>query len=202
MPRRSSLELLPREILEDVHEAMYEGATIDEIVGRIRALGGKCSPSAVTRYVKRERDALMQQQKDLGPGGLRSGASGRYADYATGRRALETLRNVAARAAAALEQGETPANVDLIGALALAIRRIDGTGKSGADRESAAGRKPAPLQGWPRSPEEQKKGLSLDAVAHIRAAVEGYWGPDKSNEEGEAAFQAHWEKRNRDARDD
>ena len=202
MPRRSSLEFLSPEILEAVHEAMYEGATIDEMVRRIRALGGKCSRSAVTRYVKRERDALRQRYKDLGLGGLRSGAPGDYADYAAGRRALETLRTVAARAAAALEIGETPANVDLIGALALAIRRIDGTGKSGADRESAAARKPAPLQGWPRSPEEQKKGLSVDAVAHIRAAVEGYWGPETTGEEEEAALRAHWEKQYRDVHDD
>ena len=116
--------------------------------------------------------------------------------------ALETLRGLVTRAAIAVEEGRKPPDIDQIGALALAIGRIENAGKAGAERESAAARKPAPLKGWPRSPEEQKKGLSLDAVAHIRAAVEGYWGPDTSNEEGEAAFQAHWEKRIQDAHDD
>ena len=52
MAGRSTLELLPPAILARVHKAIVEGATIDEIVRRIRANGGTCSRSAVVRYVK------------------------------------------------------------------------------------------------------------------------------------------------------
>ena len=58
MPQHSSIELLPQEIQEDVHAAICEGATIDQIVERIRARGGTCSRSAVGRFVKQARGLL------------------------------------------------------------------------------------------------------------------------------------------------
>ena len=58
MAGRSSIERLPPGILADVREAIREGATIDDITGRFRALGGACSCSAVCRYVRRARVVL------------------------------------------------------------------------------------------------------------------------------------------------
>ena len=199
MAGRSSIELLPPPILAAVHEAIVEGATIDEIVRRIRAHGGACSRSAVARFVKPLRESLLDWRKDKGLADFWRKSMGEEPEGETGRLALEAVRSLALRAASALGDEEEPPAVDRIATLALALQRIEGAGKSGAERESAVARKPARLKGWPRSPEEQKKGLSLDAVAHIRAAVEGHWGPDTSDEEGEAAFQAYWEERTRDA---
>ena len=180
MAGRSSLERLPPEVLAVVHEAILEGATIDEIVRRIRAHGGTCSRSAVTRYASRARGVLRR----------RSEAEGH-----TGPLAIETLRALATRAALALDDEEEPPDIDKIGALALAIGRIENAGKVGAARETATARDAGPKPVSPPDPAPKKKGLSPEAVAHIRAAVAGYWGPGTSGADEEAKVQAYWDKR-------
>ena len=54
---------MPRWLREDVHKAMVDGATIDEIHAGIQAGGHPCSRSAVGRYVKRLRDQMRQDQE-------------------------------------------------------------------------------------------------------------------------------------------
>lgn len=176
MAGRSTVELLPPAILAKVHEAIVEGATIDEIFRRVRANGGTCSRSAVARYVKGAREELRCWREEKGLADFWLTSLGEQPEDGTGRYALETVRSLAIRAAGALRRKEEPPPVEQIATLALALQRIESAGKSGAERESAAARKPTRLAGWPRSAEEQKKGLSVDAVNHIRAAVEGYWG--------------------------
>ena len=178
MAGRSTVELLPPAILAVVHEAIVEGATIDEIVRRIRAHGGTCSRSAVARYVKGPRAKLRGWREEKARADVWLKSLGEQPEGEAGRLALEAVRSLAMRAANALGGKEEPPAVDQIATLALALQRIEGAGKSGADRASAAARNPTRLEGWPRSPEEQKKGLSADAVAHIRAAVEGHWSID------------------------
>ncbi|MDE2812054.1 MAG: DUF3486 family protein [Gemmatimonadota bacterium] len=176
MAGRSTLELLPPAILAAVHEAIVEGATIDEIVRRIRAHGGSCSRSAVVRYVKRARETLRTWRAEKGLADFWLKSLGEQPEGGTGPLALEAVRSLAMRTASALGGNKEPPAVDQIATLALALQRIEGAVRGGAERESAAAGNPTRLKGWPRSPEEQKKGLSPDAVAHIRAAVEGYWG--------------------------
>ena len=134
MAGRSSIERLPPEILAEVHRAIREGATIDEIVGRIRALGGICSRSAVTRYVRRTRAVLGRWSEAAGRADDGRHTPGGRPEDGTERPPRETLRTLARRAAIALEaSGETP-TVDQIAALALAIRRIEDAGETAADR--------------------------------------------------------------------
>ena len=188
MAGRSTVDLLPPAILALVHEAIVEGATIDEIVRRIRAHGGTCSRSAVARYVKGPRAKLRGWREEKGLADFWLKSLGEQPEGDTGRGALEAVRSLAMRAVSALGGNDEPPAVDQIATLALALQRIEGAGKSGADRESAAAHNATRLEGWPRSPAEQKKGLSADAVAHIRAAVQGYWGigdPDAHEEEDE-----------------
>ena len=204
MAGRSSLELLPPPILARVHKAIVEGATIDEIVRRIRADGGACSRSAVARYVRGARKRLRDWREDMGLADLWLASLGEQPEGGTGRYARETVRTLATRAAKALRREEKPPPVERIATLALALQRIESAEKSGAERESAAAPKPAqrgagPLEGWPRSPEEQKKGLSPDAVAHIRAAVEGHWGIHDPVAGEEAVAEAYWRLKAQDA---
>ncbi len=195
MAGRSSIERLPPGILAEVHEAIREGATIDEITGRIRALGGTCSRSAVCRYVRRARAVLQRRREVEGIADLWLGAPGEHREGDTGQRALEVLRALAMRSALALVGGEEPPDVDRIATLALAMQRIEGAGRSGTNRESAAARSPE-RTGFGRFAEaNQSGGISAETVAHIRAAVEGYWGQGASAAaEGEAAVQAYWEQ--------
>ena len=176
MARRSTVELLPPPILAVVHEAIVEGATIDEVTRRMRAEGGRCSRSAVFRYVRPRREMLRRWREESALADFRRTSLGGQPEDESGRQALETLRSLAMRAATALDGEEKPPAVDQIATLALALQRIESAGRSGADRRSGAARGVTPLPGWPRSPEEQAKGLSPDAINHIRAAVEGYWG--------------------------
>lgn len=174
MAGRSSLESLPPETLAVVHEAIREGATIDEIVRRMRAHGGTCSRSAVTRYVRDKRDYLQRRREaedhvDFWLGTLADCPEGR-----TGWLALETLRTLAMQAAKDLEEGKEPRGIEEIGTLALAMRRIESAGKSGADRESVAARNPARQAAGRRDRTTlPKRGLSPETVAIMRAAIMG-----------------------------
>ena len=195
MAGRSSIERLPPGILADVHEAIREGATIDEITGRIRALGGTCSRSAVCRYVRRARAVLQRRREVEGLADLWLGTPGDHAEGDTGRRALEALRALAMRSALALDGGEEPPDVDRIATLALAMQRIEGADRSGADREGVSARNPERTGFGRFAAANRSGGISPETVAHIRAAVEGYWGERTSAAvEGEAAVQAYWEK--------
>ena len=204
MAGRSSLELLPPPILARVHKAIVEGATIDEIVRRIRADGGTCSRSAVVRYVKGERERLRAWREEQARGALWLASLGVQPEDGTGPGAHEAVRTLAMRAAGDLGSKAEPPPADLIATLALALQRIESAEKSGAERERAAPRNPAPrgggpLAGWPRSAEEQKKGLSPDAVAHIRAAVEGHWGIHDPVAGEAAVAEAYWRLKAQDA---
>ena len=200
MAGRSSIELLPPPLLALVHEAILEGATIDEIVRLIRAHGGSCSRSAVVRYAKKARDRLRRWREDKGLADFWLKSQGERPEGGTGRLVLETLRSLALRAAIALDREEEPPTADQIAPLALVMRRIEGAGKSGADRESAAARIPERKDVGRFPSAKRSGGLSPEAVAHIRAAVEGYWGQETSAAaEGEAAVQAYWEERTRHA---
>ena len=125
MAGRSSIERLPPEILAAVHRAIREGATTDEIVGRIRARGGTCSRSAVTRYVRRTRDVLRRGSATAGLADDRLHATGGRPEDGTERLPRETLRALALRAAIALQDRGEPPTVDQVTALVLAMRRIE-----------------------------------------------------------------------------
>ena len=202
MAARSQVERLPPTTLAEVHAAIRDGDTIDEITRRMRARGGTCSRAAVGRYVKQNRDALRRPAEDDDPAERRQAVRGEDSEGASAGCALDRLRGLVTRAAIAVEEGRKPPDIEQIGALALAIGRIENAGKAGAKRESADARKPARLKGWPRSPEEQKKGLSADAVAHIRAAVEGYWGNQNPSKSEDAVAEAYRRMNAQDAEDE
>ena len=211
MAGRSQVERLPAKALAEVHAAIREGDTIDEITRRMRGQGGTCSRAAVGRYVKRKRAVLQRPAEDDDLGQRRRAERGERPEGGGAGRALETLRGLVTRAAIAVEEGRTPPDIENIGALALAIGRIENAGKAGAGQQKtvaregdrkAAGRSVRPLPGWPRSPEEQKKGLSPDAVAHIRAAVAGQWGNQDPVKCEEAVAEAYHRMKTQEAEDE
>ena len=134
MAGRSSIERLPPEILAAVHRAIREGATIDEIVGRIRARGGTCSRSAVTRYVRRTRGVLRRGSAAAGLADDRLHAPGGRPEDGTERLPRETLRALALRAAIALQDRGEPPTVDQVTALVLAMRRIEDVDETAEER--------------------------------------------------------------------
>ena len=172
---RSSIARLPPELREAVDAAIADGATIDEIAALIRGEGGACSRSAVGRYTKNVRDLILRaaggrpRQRDVGARARRA-PEGR-----AGLILIETLRTMTLSTMAELSQRETPPTPEELGRLALVLKRIEGTDKLRLQREQAAAKaaRAAPGAGQAPGQAPPRKGLSPEAVAAIREAVEG-----------------------------
>ena len=190
MSGRSTIDRQPPVIRAAVHEAIHEGATIDEIVGRIRALGGTCSRSAVARFVKRARNMERRRGEDNGIVDFWLHTFGDRPEGGTGRLARESLRGLVMNAAEALEKKDGAPDIEKVAALALAMQRIESAGRNGANRESARGA--GQDMARPDEAAPKRKGLSPETIAYIRNEVEGDWR-EKLREEQEFR-RAHMEE--------
>ena len=173
---RSSIARLPPELREAVDAAIADGATIDEIADLIRGEGGACSRSAVGRYTKNVRDLIRQQQETDRANEMWVRALGERAEGRAGLILIETLRTMTLSTLAELSQRETPPTPEELGRLALVLKRIEGTDKLRLAREQAAAKsaaRAAPGAGQAPGQAPPRKGLSPEAVAAIREAVEG-----------------------------
>ena len=172
---RSSIARLPPELREAVDAAIADGATIDEIAALIRGEGGACSRSAVGRYTKNVRDLIRQQQEADRANEMWVRALGERAEGRAGLILIETLRTMTLSTLADLSQRETPPTPEELGRLSLVLKRIEGTDKLRLEREQAAAKaaRAAPGAGQAPGQAPPRKGLSPEAVAAIREAVEG-----------------------------
>ena len=171
---RSSIKRLPPELREAVDAAIADGATIDEITALIRGERGACSRSAVGRYTKNVRDLIRQQQETDRGIEMWVRALGERPEGRAGLILIETLRTMTLSTLAELSKREEPATPEELSRLSLVLKRIEGTDKLRIERERAAA-KAAPRAGQPKP----QKGLSPEAVAAIREAVEGRPPPPK-----------------------
>ena len=169
---RSSIERLPPELREAVDAAIADGATIDEIADLIRGEGGACSRSAVGRYTKNVRDLILRQQETNHGIEMWVRALGERAEGRAGLILIETLRTMTLSTMADLSGREEPVSTAELARLALVLKRIEGTDKLRLERERAAA-KAAPGAGQATGQAPVRKGLSPEAVAAIREAVEG-----------------------------
>ena len=177
---RSSIKRLPPELREAVDAAIADGATIDEITALIRGEGGACSRSAVGRYTKNVRDLILRQQETDRGIEMWVRALGDRAQGRAGLVLVETLRTMTLSTLAELSKRETPPTPEELARLALVLKRIEGTDKLRIERERAAAKaaekaaaKAAPGAGQAAGQAPVRKGLSPEAVAAIREAVEG-----------------------------
>ena len=172
---RSSIERLPPELREAVDAAIADGATIDEIADLIRGEGGACSRSAVGRYTKNVRDLIRRQQEADRANEMWVRALGERAEGRAGLILIETLRTMTLSTLAELSQRETPPTPEELARLALVLKRIEGTDKLRLQREQAAAKAARAAPGAGQAPGQApvRKGLSPEAVAAIREAVEG-----------------------------
>ena len=84
---------------------------------------------------------------------------------------IETLRTLVLSSLADLSRREEPVSTAELARLALVLKRIEGTDKLRLEREQAAAKAARPAPGAGQAP--VRKGLSPEAVAAIREAVEG-----------------------------
>ena len=172
---RSSIARLPPELREAVDAAIADGATIDEIADLIRGEGGACSRSAVGRYTKNVRDLIRQQQETDRGIEMWVRALGERPEGRAGLILIETLRSLTLAALADLSGREEPVSTEELSRLSLVLKRIEGTDKLRLQREQAAAKaaRAAPGAGQAPGQAPPRKGLSPEAVAAIREAVEG-----------------------------
>ena len=172
MSGRWSVDRLPPAMREAVAAAIEEGATIDEITARIRALGSNCSRSAVGRYVKRVRGMIRLQNDMYRFAETWMRGRGDRAESRSGLVAIEALRSMALLSVADLNEDGQTATTEEVARLALALQRIEGADRRRAERERAA----APHTDGAQHRTDgagRKLGLSPETVAAIRLAVEG-----------------------------
>ena len=98
-------------------------------------------------------------------------ALGERAQGSAGLILIETLRTMTLSTLADLSKRETPPTPEELARLALVLRRIEGTDKLRLEREQAAAKAARAAPGAGQAP--VRKGLSPEAVAAIREAVEG-----------------------------
>ena len=134
----SSAEPLPAAIQDALAAAIEDGATMDEIVARVRARGGDCPHSAEGNWAER-MDGLICRQREADRfaedwvQARDPGAEGRSALVA-----IEALRTLALGTLADLgERAEEAVPTEDLARLALALNRIERADRLRIERERA-----------------------------------------------------------------
>ena len=185
-----SEEPLPAAIQDAVAAAIEDGATMDDIVERVRSRGGDRSPLIPrARRCARARPAegcwaermdgliVIQREAD------------RFADeWARAREpgaeglsaliAIETLRTLALCTMAELGAREEPVPTEDLGRLTLALYRIESADKLGIEREQAAADAAAAHDG---AAARAARMTHAERVETVRRAMEGHLFPGRTD---------------------
>ena len=183
---RSPDEPPPAAIQDAVAAAIEDGATMDEIVARVRAGDGDRSPSiprarrcararpAEGRWAERMEGLICLQREtdrfaEEWTRAREPGAEGRSALIA-----IETLRTLALRTMAELGAREEPVPTEDLGRLALALHRIESADRLRIEREQAAADATAAHAG----PAARAASMThAERVETVRRAMEGHLFP-------------------------
>lgn len=181
MTRKSSITQLPPEIREELDKLLREDRfTIEQVVLHLQSLGANVSRSAVGRYHKRfdEIGKRMRESREIAAVWAQKIGSEPQGDI--GRVVMEMLRTLAFDVTLDLteEDGETGqakalAQPGAIGALALAMQRLESATKTSFERELKA-RKVA-LEEAAKVVEKiaSKGGMSAKTRDEIKAGILG-----------------------------
>ena len=190
MGERSSDEPLPAAFQDAVTAAIEDGATMNEIVARVRPRDGDRSPSiprarrcARARpaegrwaermdgliFLQRETDRLAEEwERTREPG----------AEGLSALIAIETLRTLALRTMSELGAREEPVPTEDLGRLTLALHRIESADKLRIEREQAA----ADAAAAHVIPAARAAGMThAERVETVRRAMEGHLFPGRTD---------------------
>ena len=180
----------PAAIEDSVAAAIEDGATMDEIVARVRSRGGDRSPliprarrcararPAEGRWAER-MDSLICLQRE----------TDRFAEEWERTRdpraeglsaliAIETLRTLALRTMAELGAREEPVAAEQLGRLALALNRIEGADRLRIEREQAAA---DPADAHAGAAARAARMTHAERVETVRRAFEGQFFPGRTD---------------------
>ena len=186
----SADEPLPGAIQDAVAAAIEDGATMDEIVERVRSRGGdrspliprarRCAPArpAEGRWAER-MDGLICLQRETDRFAeewertREPGAEGRSALIA-----IETLRTLALRTMAELSQRAEPVPTEDLARLALALHRIESADRLRIEREQAMADAAAAHDG---AAARAASMTHAERVETVRRALEGHVFPGRTD---------------------
>ena len=173
----SADEPMPGAIQVAAAAAIEDGATMDEIVERVRALGGDRSPSAEGRWAARI-DGLICLQREAdrcAEEWVRTrepGAEGRSALVA-----IETLRTLALVTMAELGKRAEPVPTEDLARLALALHRIENADRLRIEREQTMADAAAHA-----GPAARAASMThAERVETVRRALEGHFFPGRAD---------------------
>ena len=164
---------LPAAIREVVTAAIEGGATVGEIVARVRARGGEGPGSAAPM------DGLICLQREtvrFAEEWERARAPG--AEGLSALIAIETLRTLALRTMAELGAREEPVAAEELGRLALALNRIESADKLRIEREQAAADAAAAHDG---AAARAASMTHAERVETVRRALAGHLFPGRTD---------------------
>ena len=190
MGERASDELLPAAIQDAVAAAIEDGATMDEIVARVRSGDGdrspsiprarRCAPAGPAEgrraepmqgliCLQRETDRFAEEwERTREPG----------AEGLSALIAIETLRTLALRTMAELGAREEPVPTEDLGRLALALYRIESADRLRIEREQAAADAAAAHDG---AAARAASMTHAERVETVRRAMEGHLFPGRTD---------------------
>ena len=164
---------LPAAIREVVTAAIEGGATVGEIVARVRARGGE-GPGSAARMdglicLQRETDRFAEEWERT----REPGAEGRSALVA-----IETLRTLVLSTMADLSQRTEPVPTEDLARLALALHRIESADRLRIEREQAAADPAAAHDG---AAARAARMTHAERVETVRRAFEGQFFPGRTD---------------------
>ncbi len=184
----SADEPLPTSIQDAVAAAIEDGATMDEIVSRVRAGDGDRSPliprarrcararPAEGRWAERMDGLICLQRETVRFAEEWTRARDPRAEGLSALIAIETLRTLALRTMAELGAHEEPVPTEDLGRLALALYRIESADRLRIKREQAAADAAAAHAG----PAARAAGMThAERVETVRRALEGHLFPGR-----------------------
>lgn len=137
MARKSSMKSLPSNVQAAVIKAMEQGATIDDIVERLDALGHQRSRSAVGRYAQ-EYSKMAAHQRDMRSAAEAFAGEFGGADNGEGKLLVQMLTSFGARMIMTRVAGDEDEGLDSLefSRLAKATKDLIGAAKTDAERDA------------------------------------------------------------------
>lgn len=135
MGRKSTVEKLPKALVDACNELIRNGKTIDDILTALKDLGADVSRSAVGRYVKSARESMSKyrEAQEVAKVWLDKLESEPNGDV--GRLLPEMLRVLAFQSLTSMGESDKPAKAMDVMLLAKAIKDLAGTSKTHIDVE-------------------------------------------------------------------
>ena len=189
MGERSLDELLPAAIQDAVTAAIEGGASLDEIVARVRSRDGdrspliprarRCVPAgpAEGRWAARMEGLICLQCETVRFAEEWERTRDPRAEGLSALIAIETLRTLALRTMAELGAHEEPVPTEDLARLALALNRIEGADRLRIEREQAAA---DPADAHAGAAARAARMTHAERVETVRRALEGHLFPGRT----------------------